>query len=405
MDDALDHEALRINPDWARLPLFDRNGWERVRFGDVVANVNETERDPGTAGIERFIGLEHLEPGSLHIRHWGNVGDGTTFTRRCRPGQVLFGKRRAYQRKVALAEFDSLVSGDIYVLTPKNDRLLPELLAFLCMAERFFQHACGTSAGSLSPRTNWSSLASFEFDLPPLDQQFRIANILWATDDVQEADETTVAAAIVSERAFCANCFGEFARRNKTVRLGEISEFITSGSRGWAEHYSDKGPLFLRSQNIRDQTLDFTDLQRVQPPKGAEGERTRTKPGDLVITITGNSVGNVAFVPESLEEAYVSQHVGLVRLVQPERHRMLSAFFGKNAPGNEQILRAQYGLKPGLNLTSLRNLVVPYPDLDELQRITESIFAFDKLRRATQQSLSAIATMKRELCDALFNST
>ena len=113
------------------------------------------------------------------------MADGTTFTRRCRPGQVLFGKRRAYQRKVAVAEFDAVVSGDIYVLAPKSDRLLPELLPFLCMSERFFQHAVGTSAGSLSPRTNWSSLASFEFDLPPLDQQRRIAEILWAVDEVR----------------------------------------------------------------------------------------------------------------------------------------------------------------------------------------------------------------------------
>ena len=178
---------LRPNPDWAKLPLFDRKDWRRVRFGDVVQNVNQTERIPAEAGIERFIGLEHLEPGSLHVRAWGDVANGTTFTRRCRPGQVLFGKRRAYQRKVAVAEFDAVVSGDIYVFAPKDERLLPELLPFLCMSERFFQHAVGTSAGSLSPRTNWSSLAGFEFDLPPLDRQRRIAEMLWAVDEVRVA--------------------------------------------------------------------------------------------------------------------------------------------------------------------------------------------------------------------------
>jgi type I restriction enzyme, S subunit len=115
----------------------------------------------------------------LHVRSWGNVADGTTFTRRCRPGQVLFGKRRAYQRKVAVAEFDAVVSGDIYVLAAKPERLLPELLPFFCLSERFFDHAVGTSAGSLSPRTNWSNLARFEFDLPPLDQQRRIAELAW----------------------------------------------------------------------------------------------------------------------------------------------------------------------------------------------------------------------------------
>lgn len=198
--------SLQPNPHWARLPLFDRKGWQRVRFGDVVENLNET-CEPAAAGLERFIGLEHLEPGSLHIRAWGKVADGTTFTRRCRPGQVLFGKRRAYQRKVAVAEFDAVVSGDIYVLAPKGDRLLPELLPFLCLSERFFQHAVGTSAGSLSPRTNWSSLASFEFDLPPLDQQRRIAEILWAVDETVQKYQTTLSATKTSLRSECENCF------------------------------------------------------------------------------------------------------------------------------------------------------------------------------------------------------
>ena len=171
-------KRLNSNLAWATLPLFDRTTWKHVNFGDVVENCNET-CEPAEAGLERFVGMEHLEPGSLHVRSWGNVADGTTFTRRCRPGQVLFGKRRAYQRKVAVAEFEAVVSGDIYVLAPKDtQRLLPELLPFLCLSERFFQHAVGTSAGSLSPRTNWSSLASFEFDLPPLDKQRRIAEIL-----------------------------------------------------------------------------------------------------------------------------------------------------------------------------------------------------------------------------------
>jgi len=90
---------FKPNPAWASLPLFDRTSWNRVRFGEVVENCNKT-CDPADAGLERFVAMEPLEPGSLHVRSWGNVAAGTTFTRRCRPGQVLFGKRRAYQRKV-----------------------------------------------------------------------------------------------------------------------------------------------------------------------------------------------------------------------------------------------------------------------------------------------------------------
>src|SRR5688572_29904121 len=90
-------------------------GWQWVRFGDVAHNVKVTESNPKEAGLERYVGLEHLEPRDLRIRSWGNIADGTTFNRVFRAGQVLFGKRRAYQRKAAVAHFDGICSGDIYV--------------------------------------------------------------------------------------------------------------------------------------------------------------------------------------------------------------------------------------------------------------------------------------------------
>ncbi len=156
-------------------------GWRRVKFGEVVRLNKETCKNPAAEGIDRYIGLEHLEPGDLRIRSWGDVSDGTTFTNRVRPGQVLFGKRRAYQRKVAVADFDAVCSGDIYVFESTNpDRLLPDLLPFLCQTDSFFEYAVGTSAGSLSPRTNWTSLAEYEFALPPMEEQRRIAAFLAA---------------------------------------------------------------------------------------------------------------------------------------------------------------------------------------------------------------------------------
>jgi len=146
-------------------------GWTKVAFGDVVRLCTERSSDPEADGFERYIGLEHLDPGELKVRRWGDLADGVTFTNVFRPGQVLFGKRRAYQRKVAVADFSGVCSGDIYVLEPRGGDLLPELLPFICQTDAFFEHAVGTSAGSLSPRTNWENLATFEFLLPTIDRQ------------------------------------------------------------------------------------------------------------------------------------------------------------------------------------------------------------------------------------------
>ncbi|NMM34974.1 MAG: hypothetical protein HHJ13_13435 [Phycicoccus sp.] len=160
----------------------DRSTWTHVRFGDVVKNRNETVRDTESLGIDRVIAMEHLDPGELKINSWGDTADGTTFTRRVRPGQTLFGKRRAYQRKAAFAEFGAICSGDILVFEADPTHLLPTFLPFLVQSEGFYNHALGTSAGSLSPRTNWKDLAKYEFDLPPLAEQERIAGLLWSVE-------------------------------------------------------------------------------------------------------------------------------------------------------------------------------------------------------------------------------
>ena len=132
----------------------------------MVRNVRDAEQDPLGAGIERYVGLEHIEPENLHIKSWGLVADGTTFTRKFNAGQVLFGRRRAYQRKVAVTEFDGVCSGDIMVFEAKSDQLLPDLLPFIVQSEGFFAEALRTSSGSLSPRTRWRDLEAYEFSLP-----------------------------------------------------------------------------------------------------------------------------------------------------------------------------------------------------------------------------------------------
>jgi type I restriction enzyme, S subunit len=169
-----------------------RENFPLIRFGDVAREVREAEQNPLDNGLECLIGLEHIEPENLHIKEWGSVADGTSFTRVFRKGQVLFGKRRAYQRKVALAEFDGICSSDIIVMEAIEDKLVPELLPLIVQSEGFFEHALSTSAGSLSPRTKWKHLAEYKFPLPPKDEQRRIAEILWAADETMEKFNTVL---------------------------------------------------------------------------------------------------------------------------------------------------------------------------------------------------------------------
>lgn len=163
----------------------DRSGWEIVKFGDVVTEVKNTSPRSNDE-IQYVIGLDHIDPLDIHIRRWDSPDKGTTFTRQFKKGQVLFGRRRAYQRKAALAEFDGICSGDIIVMEAKPEMLEPSLLPFLVHSEAFYRWAVSTSAGSLSPRTKFKHLAEFEFKLPPLSVQKEISDLLKSMDSLEE---------------------------------------------------------------------------------------------------------------------------------------------------------------------------------------------------------------------------
>src|SRR6185369_237282 len=202
-------------------------GWKRVKFGDVVCLSKARSSDPLTDGYERYIGLEHIEPEDLRIRRWGNVADGVTFTSVFKPGQVLFGKRRAYQRKVAVADFAGVCSGDIYILESNDPKvLLPKFLPFICQTEAFFEHAVGTSAGSLSPRTSWKSLLNFEFDLPPLEEQQRGVDLLSATNSVIDAFLSAYNSLELLQKSFEQDLLT--SEKNDRIKVGSVAKF-TSG--------------------------------------------------------------------------------------------------------------------------------------------------------------------------------
>jgi len=180
-------------------------------------------------------------------------------------------------------------------------------------------------------------------------------------------------------------------------QLGRLAEFITSGSRGWAAYYSEHGALFIRSQNVRAGRLDFEDTQLVSPPPGAEGNRTQVNPDDLLITITGNSVGNLALAERDLGEAYVSQHVGLVRLSQPKLCDYVCRFLSPGSAGNRQIWASQSGQsKPGLTLRNLQNFWVALPSTEcERRAIEKALSNVDGLLTGLDRLIMKKRDLKR----------
>lgn len=163
----------------------DRSGWVRLSLG-TVATASKEKVNPSDGTVDRYVAGEHLDSDDLKIHRWGDPNEidlGPAFHRRFRSGQVLYGSRRTYLRKVAVADFDGVCANTTFVVQTKDPaRLLPEFLPFVMSAEPFHAFAIAESKGSVNPYVNWSDIERYEFDLPPLGEQERIADLLWSVE-------------------------------------------------------------------------------------------------------------------------------------------------------------------------------------------------------------------------------
>ena len=173
MNDLLSKEPVFGN-------LLNSKNCQPTTFGEIAEcdkKYPEHEKE-----VERFVGLEFIEADNFQLQGWGEIANGTTFSKRFVKGDVLFGKRRAYLKKVAVADFDGICSVDILVIRVKAKKMLQGLLPYYISADAFIQHAVSTSAGSLSPRTKWKDLAELEVSIPDLKRQETILEVLQLLD-------------------------------------------------------------------------------------------------------------------------------------------------------------------------------------------------------------------------------
>lgn len=171
-----------------------KTGWQKVKFGDVVRQCKE-KVDRENNAFERYVEGGHMDSEDIHIRRWGVFGEdyvGPAFHRIFRKGQILYGSRRTYLKKVAVADFDGITANTTFVLETKDPNVfMQELLPFLMLTDRFTEHSIGESKGSTNPYINYPDIAKFEFSLPPIEEQKRIAEILWAADEAVEKHLST----------------------------------------------------------------------------------------------------------------------------------------------------------------------------------------------------------------------
>lgn len=384
--------------------------WKRVMFGEVAECINDRVDDPRSAGVDRYVGLEHLDSDSLSIRRWGAPNEVESTKLRFKTGDIIFGKRRAYQRKIAVAQFEGICSAHAMVLRAKPEAVLPEFLPFFMQSDLFMDRAVAISVGSLSPTINWKTLAAEQFALPPLNEQRRIASVLKGVAGV--VDEFRSAASVGRKTRdslivqFCTRGIGgesmkttpigsvprswsvEPVGNRYSIQLGKMmSETARSGGNG-GTHIP-----YLRNANVQWNKLELDDVATMAFTE-AEREKFSLRPGDI-LACEGRHVGKSAIWRDEIPGACYQKALHRLRATGSDVPEfLLHCLYFLSITGRFVALTGETTI-PHLPAEKLRAMEIAFPPVGEQKEIAQAIDSFDGSLDALNKRAERAATLIR----------
>ncbi len=303
-------------------------GWKVWRFDQMATNVNVRIDNPSESGMEHYVGLEHLDADSLKIRRWGTPDDVEATKLMFKKGDIIFGRRRAYQRKLGVAEFDGICSAHAMVLRAKPDVVLPEFLPFFMQSDLFMNRAVEISVGSLSPTINWKTMAVQEFALPPIVEQAKIVEILLAARAVPDAQSDGLVK-LQDLRQSTIDHLLRLPENGPSVRLETVVS-MQNGRPFPGDEYAEAGIKLLRPGNLGASGYLVWPTGKtvsLDPTWEATAADFVVQPGDLLINLTA----------QSLEDGFM----GRVCLAREQDKSLLNQRIGRFRC-NEEVLRQEY---------------------------------------------------------------
>jgi type I restriction enzyme M protein len=377
-------------PSWLKLA-----DWKRLAFGAFACSINERV-EPVDAAEEIYVGLDDLDSKDLHIRRWGKGSDVIGTKLRFRKGDIIFGRRRAYQRKLAVAEMDGICSAHAMVVRAKPSMVLPEFLPFLMMSDRFMNRAVEISVGSLSPTINWTTLKLEEFDVPPLVQQRRIADILWEVDAAIERYSDFAAAAKEAGSWFRHEHFTNGDRYVLTP-LRQAGRWISGGtpSRNRAEFWNGSFP-WVSPKDMKQPVIN--DSEEHLSAAGRQ-ESTEVGPGTLLIVIRGMILAHS--FPVAIAQRNVAFNQDMKALVPSEAFSskyLLHWFKWATPKVLGRISDSSHGTKR-LAMEDLFDMKVPTPKLGDQSTFVEQIEKLESAETFAHKNIEALRLFSKTFLD------
>ncbi|WP_200176974.1 restriction endonuclease subunit S [Ectothiorhodospira shaposhnikovii] len=355
-------------------------GWKIWRFDQIATNVNVRIDKPSESGMEHYVGLEHLDPDSLRIRRWGSPDDVEATKLVFKKGDIIFGRRRAYQRKLGVAEFDGICSAHAMVLRAKPDVVLPEFLPFFMQSDLFMNRAVEISVGSLSPTINWKTLVVQEFALPSLEEQRKAAEALELFDEQSGAFESLIATARQLQRALSIDHFD--ADHPNRVSVANVGTWHSGGTpaRGNPSYWGGSIP-WISPKDMK--AAELGSATETVTPSGVEAGSKLMPADTIMIVVRGMILAHTFPVARTLVPAAFNQDMKALVVSDSFRPKYIQYWFEHSAERYLQLVSASSHGTKRLESDKLFSLSVPAVSLDEQD---EFIAQIDALRQACHQA-------------------
>lgn len=371
----------------------------KYRFEQIAINCKEKKK-PVEADRFTYLGLEHLDSGSLKVTRFGSevapIGEKLVMHK----GDVLFGKRRAYQKKVAIAPFDGIFSAHGMVLRPKEDVVDKDFFPLFISSDYFLDAAIKISVGSLSPTINWRDLKDLEFELPPLAEQHQMAAVLWAINDTMEAYKRLISATSELVKSQFIEMFGLPGHNIHGFPEGKIRDVVTDIHYGTSRPATESGNYpYLRMNNITaDGKLDLSELKRIDIPD-SEIDKCLVRKGDLLFNRTNSRewVGKTCVFTEDLPMV-IAGYIIRVRVddsILPEYLSvMLNTDYGKSLL--RRMAKGAIG-QANINAQAFQDIDILLPPKSLQDRFAFFLQQSDKSKFELEQTLSLLSTMYKRI--------
>jgi len=381
----------------------------RYRFEELVYNI--TEKGMPAPGDEKwYIGLEHLDSGSLSVTRWGGDVELTGQKLVMKKGDILFGRRNTYLRRVAIAPHDGYFSAHGMIFRAKEERILSEYLPFFIASDYFMDAAIRISVGSLSPTVNWKTLKELEFEIPEIEEQRKSAALLWAAEDTKRAYEELLKQSDELVKSQFIEMFDSVNHAFPECTIIEAcidKDDIKCGPFGTQLKQSEYTECGVAVWGIPEINSGFGKTPEifVTPEKAEKLSSFSLIPGDIAMSRKGN-VGQCAIYPDSFEPGIIASDVLRIRI---DRNKLIPKFMLYQLHHSDrvkrQIMQVSNGaVMAGVNVTKLKGIAVYVPPMSLQRRFVAFAEQLDKSKFELKESIANITALMKSLMQQDFSN-